>query len=150
LYGIVAHPQQPIAELPLLTEVEMHRVLRQWNETETDYPRDRCVHELFENQVGRRPEAVAVIFESRSLTYGELSAKAGELASHLQEYGVGRNVLIGLCVERSPEMLVGILGILKAGAAYLPLDPSHPKKRLDFILQDAGVTVLVTQSDVLS
>lgn len=148
--GIVAHPEQRIAALPLLTEPEQHQLLVTWNNTHTDYPRDRCIHQLFQDQVQRTPDAVAVVFAEQQLTYRHLQTRADALARRLRQAGVGSNALVGLCVERSPEMLVGLLGILKAGAAYLPLDPGHPQKRLAFILQDAGATVLVTQSEVLA
>jgi amino acid adenylation domain-containing protein len=150
LEGIVAHPEWHIAELPLLTEHEQHQLLVTWNNTHADYPRDKGVAQLFEDQVRRTPGAVAVVFAEQRLTYHQLQSKADALARRLRQAGVGRHDLVGLCVERSQEMLVGLLGILKAGAAYLPLDPRHPQKRLAFILQDAGATVLVTQSEVLA
>jgi amino acid adenylation domain-containing protein len=150
LEGIIAHPEQRISELPLLTEPEHYQLLVQWNETQTHYPCDKCIHQLFEDQVQRTPEAVAAVFADQSYTYRQLNARADELARRLWNSGIEKNELVGLCVERSLEMLVGLLGILKAGAAYLPLDPYYPKKRLDFILQDAGTTVLVTQPEVLA
>jgi amino acid adenylation domain-containing protein len=150
LEGIVAHPEQRIAELPLLTELEYYQLLVQWNETQASYPRDQYIHQLFEDQVQRTPETIAVVFADQSYTYRQLNARADELARRLQDSGVGKNELVGLCVERSLEMLVGLVGILKAGAAYLFLDPYYPQKRLDFILRDAGITVLVTQPEELS
>ena len=105
--------------------------------------------ELFAAQVARTPDAVAVVFEDAALTYGELDARANQLAHHLRALGVGPEVVVGLCVERSLEMLVGLLGILKAGGAYLPLDPDYPHERLAFMLEDAGAPVLVTQSALL-
>jgi amino acid adenylation domain-containing protein len=150
LEGIVAYPEQRIAALPLLTEPERHQLTVQWNETRTDYPRDKCIQHLFEDQVQRTPEAVAVVFAQQHFTYSQLQSRADALACRLRQAGVGSHDLVGLCVERSPEMLVGLLGILKTGAAYLPLDPGHPQKRLAFILQDAGATVLVTQAEVLT
>ena len=140
LAGIVTHPEQRLAALPLLTEPEQHQLFVQWNATDADYPRDQCIHQLFEAQVQRTPEAIASVFEGQRITYRQLNAKADELARRLRQAGVRDNTLVGLCVERSQEMLVGLLGILKAGAAYLPLDPDQPQKRLDFILQDAGVS----------
>ena len=109
----------------------------EWNDTAADYPQDRCIHQLFEEQVARTPEAVAVVFEDEQLTYGELNARANRLAHHLRGCGVGPEVLVGLCLERSPEMVVGLLGILKAGGAYVPLDPAYPQERLAFMLEDA-------------
>jgi amino acid adenylation domain-containing protein len=107
--------------------------------------RNSCIHELFEEQVERTPDAIAVVFENHELTYGELNARANQLGHYLQARGVGPEVLVGICVERSLEMIVGLLGILKAGGAYLPLDPSYPRERLSFMLEDGGVKVLLTQ-----
>jgi len=145
LEGIVADPDGHLSELPLLTETERHQLLVEWNATQTEYPVDRCIHQLFEAQVERTPDTVAVIFEDAQLTYRQLNQLANQLAHHLQQLGVGPEVLVGLCIERSLEMVVGILGILKAGGAYVPLDPAHPQDRLVFMLQDAQVSVLLTQ-----
>jgi amino acid adenylation domain-containing protein len=145
LEAIVANPEGHLSELPLLTEAERHQLLVEWNATQTEYPMDRCIHRLFEAQVEQTPEAVAVVFEDSQLTYRELNQRANQLAHHLQQFGVGPEVLVGLCIERSLEMVVGILGILKAGGAYVPLDPAYPQDRLAFILQDAQVSVLLTQ-----
>ncbi|MCI0355101.1 MAG: non-ribosomal peptide synthetase, partial [Acidobacteria bacterium] len=123
--------------------------LREWNETSTEYPRERCVHELFTEQAERRPEAVAVIFGEAEISYGELNRRANQLAHHLRGMRIGPEVVVGLCVERSVEMVVGVLGILKAGGAYLPLDPEDPLERLQFQLEDAGVPVLLTQEHLL-
>jgi non-ribosomal peptide synthetase component F len=116
-----------------------------WNDTATDYPRDRCIHALFEEQVARAPEAVAVVFEDQQLTYGELNARANQLAHHLIALGVGPEVLVGICMERSLELVIGLLGILKAGGAYVPLDPGYPNERLAFMLNDTAAPVLLTQ-----
>ena len=128
-----------------MTAAERHQILVEWNRTERDYPRDKCVHQLFEEQVERTPDAVAVVFEKDSLTYRELNARANQLAHHLRSLGVGPDVLVGLCVERSLEMMVGLLGILKAGGAYVPLEPGYPKDRLAFMLADANASVILTQ-----
>ena len=149
LEGVVADPEARLSALPLLTEAERHQLLVEFNDTETEYPKDKCVHQLFEAQVEQNPDAVAVVFEDQSLTYGELNARANQLAHHLQELGVGPEVLVGICVERSLEMIVGFLGILKAGGAYVPLDPSYPKERLAFMLGDAAPAVLLTQESLL-
>lgn len=153
LVGIVANPAHSIAELPLLTEAERHQVLIEWNDTATDYPKNKCIHQLFEEQVERTPDAIAVTFPASggigwgsTLTYLELNERANQLAHHLQTLGVGPEVLVGICVERSIEMVVGLLGILKAGGAYVPLDPTYPQERLAFMLQDAAVSVLLTQA----
>ncbi|CBN58601.1 MULTISPECIES: non-ribosomal peptide synthetase [Kamptonema] len=145
LEGIVANPAQKIAELPLLTEFERQQLVA-WNHTQTNYPKDACIHQLFEEQVELAPDAIALVFEDQQLTYQKLNQRANQLAHHLRNLGVGPEVLVGICVERSLEMIVGILGILKAGGAYVPLDPTYPKERLAFMLEDASVPVLLTQT----
>ena len=149
LEGTVADPETPIAELPLLTAAEREQLLVQWNDTAVDYPRDRCIHQLFEQQVARTPDATAVVFEDTSLTYAELNARANQLAHHLITLGVGPDVLVGLCLERSLDLVVGLLGILKAGGAYVPLDPGYPAARLAFMLEDTQAPVLLTQHKLL-
>lgn len=146
LTGIVSNPDQSITELPLLTEAERQQILVEWNDTATDYPTDKTIHQLFEEQVTRTPDNIAVLFEDDQLTYRELNNRSNQLAHHLRTLGVGPEVLVGICVERSIEMVVGLLGILKAGGAYLPLDPTYPAERLAFMLTDANVSVLLTQS----
>lgn len=139
----------------LLTSPQQHKLLVEWNNTQRDYPNDKCIHELFEAQVERTPEAVAVVFEdvetsaSTSLTYQELNAKANQLAHYLQALGIGPDQLVGICVQRSIEMVVGLLGILKAGGAYVPLDPAYPIERLAFMLEDTAVQVLLTQAQLV-
>jgi amino acid adenylation domain-containing protein len=146
LAGIVANPEQSITTLPILTETEHHQLLVEWNDTRVDYLQDRCIHQLFEEQVERTPDAIAVVFEEQQLTYQELNARANQLAHYLQSLGVGPEVLVGICVERSLEMLVGLLGILKAGGAYVPIDPAYPQERQVYMLQDSQVAVLLTQA----
>src|SRR5439155_16989793 len=150
LAGVVAHPDQPMAALPLLTEVERQQVVVAWNNTQTDYPLERCLHQWIEAQVAHTPDAIAVVCEDAQLTYHELNRRANQLAHHLHALGVGPEVLVGLCAERSLEMVIGLLGILKAGAAYVPLDPAYPPERLAFMLEDAQVSVLLTQGQLLS
>ncbi|MEH2305427.1 amino acid adenylation domain-containing protein [Nostoc sp.] len=145
LEAIVANPSERISQLPMLTASEQQQLLVEWNDTSVDYPQDKCIHQLFEEQVERTPDAVAVVFENQQLTYHELNSRANQLAHYLRSLGVGADVLVGICVERSLEMLVGLLGILKAGGAYVPLDPEYPQERLRFILEDAQVSVLLTQ-----
>jgi amino acid adenylation domain-containing protein/non-ribosomal peptide synthase protein (TIGR01720 family) len=145
LEGIVVRPEERVSALPLLSEDERRRMLVEWNETEAEYPKDACLQELFEAQVERTPDAVAVEFEGRRLTYRELNRRANQLAHHLRSLGVGAEVLVGLCVEHSLEMMTGLLGVLKAGGAYVPLDPAYPVERLGFMLEDAGAPVLLTQ-----
>ncbi|MBR8837983.1 MAG: amino acid adenylation domain-containing protein [Stigonema ocellatum SAG 48.90 = DSM 106950] len=149
LEAIVANPQQRISQLPLLTEPEQQQLLVEWNNTQADYPQDKCIHQLFEEQVARTPDAVAVVFENQQLTYYELNCRANQLAHHLRSLGVSADVLVGLCVERSLLMVVGLLGILKAGGAYVPLDPEYPTERLTFMLEDAQVRVLLTQQHLV-
>ncbi len=135
--------------MPLLTAAERHQLLVEWNDTKAEYPSDKCVHQLFEAQVERSPDAVAVVFEDQQLTYRELNAKANQLAHYLQKLGVKAEVLVGICVQRSLEMVVGLLGILKANKPYLPLDPALPKQRLAAMLEDSQVPVLVTSSHLV-
>src|SRR5204862_7424465 len=144
LRSITEDPEKSISELNLMPAAERQQILVEWNRTEREYPRDRCVHQLFEEQVERTPEAVAVVFEDQRLTYRELNVRANQLGHHLRSLGVGPEVLVGICVERSLELLVGILGILKAGGAYVPLDPTYPAERTRFVLEDARVPVLLT------
>ena len=145
LDGIAANPGQRISELPLLTEREKHQLLVEWNDTQTDYPKDKCIHQLFEEQVERTPDAIAAVYEDQQLTYRELNNRANQLAHYLHRQGVQPDTLVALCMERSIEMIVGLLGILKVGGAYVPLDPSYPKKRLAFMLTDSCSPVLITQ-----
>ncbi|MHC5829231.1 MAG: AMP-binding protein, partial [Nostoc sp.] len=116
---------------------------------EIQYLQDKCIHQLFEEQVEQNPDAVAIVFENQQLTYQQLNEQANQLAHYLLTKGVTSEVLVGICVERSLEMIVGILGILKAGGAYVPLDPSYPQERLAFMIQDAAVPVLLTQSQLV-
>ena len=148
LEGIVAEPGRRASELPLLTAAERHQVLVAWNDTAVPH-QDRCVQELFEAQVERTPDALAVVFARQRLTYRELDARSNQLARRLRSLGVGPGVLVGLCVERSLDVVVGLLGILKAGGAYVPLDPTYPTERLAFMLEDTGAPVLVTQARLL-
>ncbi|MFN6464049.1 MAG: amino acid adenylation domain-containing protein, partial [Nostoc sp. DedVER02] len=148
LEGIVANPQEQISQLPLLTEIEQQQLLL-WNDTGVDYPQDKCIHQLFEEQVERTPDAVAVVYENQHLTYHELNCRANQLAHYLKSLGVKADVLVGICVERSLEMVVGLLGILKAGGAYLPLASDYPTERLRLMLEDAQVSVLLTQQKLI-
>ena len=149
LEGIVANPEQPISTVPLLTEAERDQLLVEWNNKQVDYPNDSTVHELFEAKVDRTSEAVAVEFEGKKLSYRELNARANQLAHYLRGFGVGPETLVGLCVQRSLEMVIALLGILKAGGAYVPLDPSYPRDRLRFMLEDAQVSVLLTEERLI-
>ncbi len=145
LEGFLADPQRHVAALPVLAEAEYRQVVRAWNDTRADYPRDRCVHSLFEDQAARTPDRPAVVFEGQQLTYRELNARANQVAHYLKTLGVGPETLVGLCVERSAEMVVGLLGILKAGGAYVPLDPEFPRDRLAHYVEDSAMPVLLMQ-----
>jgi len=149
LEGAVGNPAGPVAELEIVTDAERRRLVVEFNQTETDYPKDACFHQLFEEQAARTPEAPAIVCEGRRLSYAELNGLANQLANYLRRAGVGPETRVALCVERSPEMLIGLLGIIKAGGAYVPLDISYPKERLALILEDAGAKALLTQERLL-
>ena len=138
---------RPVSDISLLSEVERRRVLIGWNQTAKDYEH-RCVHTLFEEQVRKRPDAIAVSFEDATLTYRELDARANGLAHHLRTLGVDTDTLVGVCVEPSLELVVATLAVMKAGGAYVPLDPAYPKERLDFMMEDSGARVLLTQKNL--
>ncbi|MGG2065340.1 non-ribosomal peptide synthase/polyketide synthase [Bacillus sp. S14(2024)] len=140
---IVEHPDKSLAKLPILSGLQQKQ-LEEWNNNAVAYPQESAIHQLFEEQVNRTPDTVAVVDENQQLTYRELNEKANQLAHYLQQYGIGTESLVGLCFERSVEMVVGLMGIWKAGAAYVPLDPSYPESRLRYILEDTGIQVLVT------
>lgn len=169
LEGAAADPGRRLSSLPLLTDAEAHEILTGWNNTRVEWPSvvveasrlqgaggtpppqpGLTISRLFEEQAGRTPEAVALVFEGRQLTYGELNRRANRLAHQLRGLGVGPEVLVGICVERSVEMVVGLLGVLKAGGAYVPLDPAYPQERLGFMVSDAGLAVLLTQQHLAS
>ena len=145
LTAIVANPQQKISEAPLLKDAERSQLLSEWSRHQADYAQDKCIHQLFEAQVERTPDTIAIVFEDRQLTYRELNCRVNQLAHYLQTLDMAPESLVGLFVERSLEMVVGILGIIKAGMAYLPLDPTYPQERLAYMLSDAQVNILVTQ-----
>ncbi len=146
LEGIVAHPDQRIAEIPMLTDAEQRLFFPTGQIADTSERPQKCVHQLFEEQAARTPDAVALEFEEQHLTYQQLNRKANQVAHYLQGRGVGPNTLVGICMKRSREMIIGILGILKAGGAYVPLDPAYPQERLTFMLQDSRVALLLTQA----
>ncbi|WP_293116829.1 non-ribosomal peptide synthetase [Okeania sp. SIO1I7] len=150
LYAAIETPEQPISLLPMMSASEQQQLLVAWNDTKTDYPTDKCIHELFETQVEQNPDAIAVVFAEQSLTYSELNNKANQLAHYLQKLGVKAEVLVGICVERSVEMVVGLLAILKAGGVYVPLDPSYPRSRLNYIISDSQISILLTQEKWLN
>ncbi len=143
LHAIVRNPQQRISEIPILAARERNQILNEWNDTEAEFPVDLLLHELFEAQVERTPERTALTAGATPLSYAELDARANRLAQALRSRGVGRGQRVGLCVERGTDMLAAVLGILKAGAAYVPLDPSFPEERLRFMADDAQLALLV-------
>ncbi|MHC5738122.1 amino acid adenylation domain-containing protein [Nostoc sp.] len=144
LEGIVANPEERIAQLPLLSESELYNLLVQWNNTQLDYPQDKSIYQLFQSVAEQNPDAIALVLGDKKLSYKELNIRSNQLAHYLKKLGVKTEVLVGLCVERSFDMVIGMLGILKAGGAYVPLDPSYPSERLNFMLEDAQVSVLLT------
>ena len=148
LTGIVADPGARLAELQLLTPPEREQLLYAWNDTRTAYPSQACIQQLFESQAARVPDAPALLFAGQQWSYGELNRRANQLAQRLLALGVGPETLVAICVERSPEMVVGLLGILKAGGAYVPLDPDCPSDRLAFMLDDTAAGVLLTQQNM--
>jgi amino acid adenylation domain-containing protein len=145
LEAAVANPDERVSRLPLLTDAEISKALLEWNDTKMDFVRGGLIHEMVEEQAKRGPEALAVISKQGKLTYRELDRRANQLANYLQECGVGPESLVGVCVERSLEMIISLLAILKAGGAYLPLDAEYPEQRLRFMLEDARVSILLTQ-----
>jgi amino acid adenylation domain-containing protein len=150
LEGMVEEPHSRLANLPILTAAESHQLLVEWNQTRVEYAQDTSVHELFETQVERTPDAIAVSFEGEHLTYQALNQQANQLANHLQKLGVGPETLVGVYMERSLEMVIALLGILKAGGAYVPFDPEYPVDRVSFMLEDTQVLVLLTQERLVS
>lgn len=150
LEGIVENPGRKISDLPLLTETERHQLLVEWNKTKTNYPANNCIHELFEQQVSNTPQAVALVWDNQSLTYSELNARANQLAHFLKKRDIEPDTRVGICLDRSPELIVAILATLKAGGAYLPLDPAYPQARLEFMLKDTGAPLLLTTSSRLA
>jgi amino acid adenylation domain-containing protein len=146
--AVVANPQERIRTLPLLTASQEHQLLVEWNNTVTDYPQ-KSIHQLFEEQVEKTPDAVALVFEDQQLTYQQLNSQANKLAHYLQFLGVEPEILVGVYLERSLEMIVGYLGILKAGGAYVPLDPNYPPERLNYMVADSQMSIILTHSLLL-
>jgi amino acid adenylation domain-containing protein len=149
LEQVLANPGERLCRFPLLTSEEQRQMLEQWNATRTPWPEDKCVHELFEEQARTSPDAVALVFEDKFLSFQELNRRANQLAGDLRQQGVGPETLVGICVQRSREMVLGLLGILKAGGTYVPLDPAYPKERLAYMLEDAKPRILLTQEHLM-
>jgi len=145
LLGMVENADQSVSRLPLLNEAGRRQLAVDWNQTAADYPRNLCVHQLFEAQAAKTPDAIAAAFESAQLTYHDLNRRANQLANYLRSAGVKPGVMVGVFVERSLDMIVALLGVMKAGGAYVPMDPTYPAERISFVLNDASVPVLLTQ-----
>ena len=150
LASAIANPETPLGKLEILSPQERHQLLIEFNQTQVDYPQNKCLHQLFEEQVQRTPDAIAVVFEEQHLTYRELNNRANQLAYYLQSFGVGADVLVGICLERSLLMVVSLLAVLKAGGAYVPLDPSYPRDRLALMVSDAQAPILLTEQKLLT
>jgi amino acid adenylation domain-containing protein len=148
LESALANSGQPIGTLNLLTKEEQHQILIEWNNTQVDYPENICVHELVEKQVESTPNAVAVVFEEHKFTYEQLNQSANQLAHYLKNQGIPSETTIGICVESSLDMVIGLLGVLKAGCAYVPMDPKYPQERLEFMAHDSNISLLLTQKHV--
>jgi non-ribosomal peptide synthetase component F len=144
LRGMTEEVESRIGDLPILPESERHQVIKLFNATQMAFPQEKLIHELFEEQVRRMPDAVSVVHEGQSLTYAELNGRANQLARFLRKQGVGPDRLVAICVERSVEMVIGLLGVLKAGGAYVPLDVSYPAERLAYVLEDSAPVLLLT------
>jgi surfactin family lipopeptide synthetase C len=145
LREMVSRPTATLSDLELLTDREKHQLIVEWNDTRKDYPKEQCIHAIFEQQADRTPDNVALVFGDQEVTYGDLNQRVNQLAGYLRRQGVGAEVLVAVCVERSLEMVIALLGVLKAGGAYLPLDAGYPKDRLAYMLHDTQAPVLLTQ-----
>ncbi|WP_259472806.1 non-ribosomal peptide synthetase, partial [Clostridium estertheticum] len=149
LREVVENPEIKLSEIEMLSEEEKTKILVDFNDTKAEYPKDKTIHELFEEQVEKTPENIAVVYQEKTLTYRELNEKANSLARILREDGVEQDTMVGIMVDRSLEMIIGIMGILKAGGAYLPMDPEYPKERIEYMLEDSDAQILLTQNDLV-
>ena len=145
LEGMLQEPERPVSQVPMMAEIERERILVRWNATGVEYPRDRCIHSVFEEQARRAPQAVAVVYGEQELSYGELERRSAELAGYLRSLGVGVGARVAICMEPSAEMIVGLLGILKAGGAYVPIDPGYPEERICLMLAESEAGVLLSR-----
>ena len=148
LNEIAKNPEKKLCEIEILDKEEKHRILYKLSGVKVDYPEDKTIHELFEEQVNRTPEKIALVFNDEQLTYRELNENANRLALVLRNKGVNQNSIVGILIERSLDMIVGILGILKAGGAYLPLDPEYPTNRIEYMLEDSSATFILTRNSI--
>jgi len=144
LESIAARPENAVGQIPMLGETEQARLLSTFNHTETVYPKENSIVDLFEDQVGKQPKAIALEFEDEKISYAELNKRANRLARYLQKQGIKPEMLVPICVERGPDMIAGILGILKAGGAYVPIDPEYPHERITYMLEDTGATIIIS------
>jgi len=150
LREVVENPEIKISEIEMLSKEEKRKILVDFNDTKADYPKDKTIHELFEEQVEKSPDNIAVVFEDKKLTYRELNEKANRLARILREKGVEPDTIVGIMVERSLDMIIGIMGILKASGAYLPIDPEYPQERIEYMLGDSNTKILLTQYHLMN
>ena len=148
LQGVIANPDQTIAQFPLLTTAERHQLLVEWNNTATDYPKDKYIHQLFAEQVAQRPQATAFLTDNATLSYEELDQRSDHLAAHLRAAGIAKGMIVGVCLPRSFDAVVALLAIFKIGAIYLPLDPTYPRERLAFMLTDAQAAIVITTTQL--
>ncbi|WJQ84451.1 linear gramicidin non-ribosomal peptide synthetase LgrC [Brevibacillus brevis] len=148
LQSMIANPDQPLANVCMISESEQEQVLVEWNDTKVDYPTGLCIHQAFEQQVQKTPDAIGLMYKEMEMTYAELNQRANQLAHHLLAQGVKPDTLVGICIERSPEMIVGILGVMKAGAAYVPIDPAHPLERIAYMIEDSQANIVLTQQSL--
>ncbi|MGF9909648.1 non-ribosomal peptide synthase/polyketide synthase [Brevibacillus porteri] len=148
LQSMTANPDQTLADVSMISESEQEQVLVEWNETKVDYPTGLCIHQAFEHQVKKTPDAIGLMYKEMEMTYAELNQRANQLAHHLLAQGVKPDTLVGICIERSPEMIVGILGVMKAGAAYVPIDPAHPLERIAYMIEDSQANIVLTQQSL--
>lgn len=146
----VDNPQTAVSDLEILSGSDKHQLVVEFNDTASEYLEEKSIHQLFEQQVERTPDSIAVVFENQRLSYAELNARVNQVGHYLRSLGIGPEVLVGLCMGRSLNMMIGLLGILKAGGAYVPMNPSHPKERLAFVMEDARLTVVLTEQSVLT
>jgi len=150
LEGIVINPDERISRLPLLPEKERHKILVEWNNYKVNYSRGLCIHHLFEAQVEFTPDAIAVAYDGKYLTYRELNERANQLAHYLRNLGITMETLVGICIDKSLELIVGVMGTIKSGGAYVPIDPTYPKERIAHMIEDANVFVLLTQERIVA
>jgi surfactin family lipopeptide synthetase C len=145
LEGMVANPEQRLSDLPLLTEAEQHQLIYEWNQTRRDYPADKCIHQLFERRAETAADQIALVHGEREVTYGELNRRSNQLSRYLLRKGIGPESLVAVCLDRSPELIIAIMAILKAGSAFVSLAVDSPAERLEYMLQDTGAKMVITR-----